>query len=380
MAVTINNFVGFETGGLEEASAINGAPSIQSFPVRSGAFALKMDLSLDQFQISPFESVADQGDHQIFGFAFRKSLTPFNATTFFLALEGGTNSVLSFEIQTGDGDLRILDANDALIGSAISAPFQNGEWHFIECRWEHSASGRIRVLIDGVEKLLATGQDLTDGGTFDTYGLQLIGAPLTDLFYDDFYCMSGSTADSDVLGDTEIFKYQSVKASVTPDDGGKALDSGAWDDAGETPLVDNTPNNAEYTSTGAGAVDTDATNGFPEGPANDVRIDGDSNIKAAKAISGMKRSGGGQTDHFILFGNDVDGTTRSVDLDPNTQFDEFFFVSELATIVPLSTEHFRIGFEMTNAQDYECREQWAMILHVPTPPPVGARRMLVIGG
>ena len=188
---------------------------------------------------------------------------------------------------------------------------------------------------------------------------------------------SGSTTFDDKLGIVEIFKYQSVKNSATPDDGGDVLNAGTWNRAGETPLAE-TATNPEYTSAGAGAVDTDATNGSPEGPANDVRVGNDANIRAAKAISSMQRSSGGQSDHFILFGNDVDGTTRSAVLNPSVSFDEFFFVSEAASIVPLSTEHFRIGFETTGPRDYECREQWAMILHLPAA--ARFRRKLIISG
>jgi len=111
--------------------------------------------------------------------------------------------------------------------------------------------------------------------------------------------------------------------------------------------------------------DNDDTNGSPEGPKNDARIDGDSNIKGMKGICNMERSGGSGSDHFILMGNDGDGTTRSADLDPPTSSDTYFFLSESGSIVPLSTEYCRIGFETTGGQDFECNEQWAMLLHVP---------------
>ncbi len=106
------------------------------------------------------------------------------------------------------------------------------------------------------------------------------------------------------------------------------------------------------------------------GPANDgLTESGD--IVAIKAISTMQRSGGGGTDHFILLGNDVDGTTRSVDLAPTTGLISYFMVSELTSIVPTNSEFCRIGFEQTNAQDYECSGMLAQILHVPPPPPEG---------
>ena len=85
------------------------------------------------------------------------------------------------------------------------------------------------------------------------------GATASALGIDDYYLISGATASSDRLAGTlgvEIFKYQSSKASATPDDGGGDLNTGEWGDAGETPL-DNVTDVAIYTSAGAGAVDTD---------------------------------------------------------------------------------------------------------------------------
>ena len=55
MPVVINNFIGFETGGLEESFAIVGAPVAQTSVVRSGTYALHLPSTSDsEYEIFPF--------------------------------------------------------------------------------------------------------------------------------------------------------------------------------------------------------------------------------------------------------------------------------------------------------------------------------------
>ena len=41
-------------------------------------------------------------------------------------------------------------------------------------------------------------------------------------------------------------------------------------------------------------------------------------------------------------------------------------ISEDPVLVPSATEHFAQGFRTDGAQDIDCAEMWAMILHVPS--------------
>lgn len=385
MALTLNNFVGFETGGLEEAQSIGGAPAVNTnAPVRTGSSSLKLlgAAVRPYFAIDAFEGGGDQGDDLIVGFAFRTNdLTPSVNVDFLWAING-TSIHIRLRL-TGGGDLVLVDSTNTQRGIEPS-PFTVDTWHFIELRWQNLNIGAADVYIDGAPTAISvTLRDFLAVDAFDPVngaGYRLRGGTTAneDIFIEDFYCMSGASGVGDFLGDAEVFKYQSVKASDTPD-AGSVLDAGTWDKAGETPLAA-TATNPEYESTGAGSVDSNAANGSPEGPKNDGRIDGDASIKGMKGISNMKRSGGGGTAHYILMGNDVDGTTRSVDIDPTTAFVNYFFVSEAAGIVPLSTEYCSIGFEMDNAQDYECQEQWAMLLHVPSAVVVGPDEMMAAIG
>jgi hypothetical protein len=381
-ALQVNNFTGFETGGDEEADGTTGSPT---FPTTSPASGDRhADFPGDGTGYRLPHLVAgqtDQGNDYIFSFKIRPETdkTPTSVTNIITYAEDAGTFIWRLELQT-NGDVEVQDETGAAIRT-ITDPLVLGTYQLWQVVFQHADPGTIEVFIDGSSQGLDTGQDLTNGGVLGVLaGPRIIGSAFTGSAswrWDDLLIQSGASS-LDIFTDVEVFKYQSVKASATPDDGGDDLNTGNWADCGQTPL------NAaicDYTQdTAAGAVDSDATNGSPEGPANDSRIDGDSNIKAMKAVVNMERSGGSATAHFILMGNDVDGTTRSADIAPTTSFDNFYFVSELATIVPLSTEHARIGFEQDGKQDFTTQEMWAMILHEPdvAPPVVGSQG--IIGG
>ena len=378
MALTLNNFVGFETGGLEEALAIGGAVDTYETFVHAGDYSGGAGLggTIDIAMITG--GTPNGGDDRIVGFAFQFRGDPPAAGVIFEARDDAGNLLWSLTLNANK-TFTAKDANGDPIGT--SAGFEDDFFYFFEVRWQHVDSGNFDLHINGNPEIASGTADMSAAGAIsaDTAYYRLTKAGADVGYFDDIYCYSGASGVGDFLGDAEVYKYQSTLASDTPDTG-DVLDEGTWDKAGETPLAA-TATNPEYENTGAGSVDTDGANGSPEGPKNDARIDGDANIRGMKGISNMKRSGGGGTAHYILMGNDVDGTTRSADLDPTTAFVSYFFISELGSIVPTTAQYCSIGFEMTNAQDYECQEQWAMLLHVPSAaPPVGADEMMAAIG
>jgi hypothetical protein len=365
MAFTLNNFCGFETGGLEELVSTGGSPVAVASPVRTGGYALNCDGSSDSGVIPDFVGgTSDQGDDLIVGFAVRFSdLTPSQARRFFSSM----NQALTFTswrlMILANGDLELRDESNTIIGSAVSAPFTIDTFHYIEVVWQNLNSGNIEVFIDGSSVLSSSGEDLlsdTSHSGYDMTGLDATG----DIYFDDIYTASGAAGASDRLGPSEVIAYRSSLNSATPDDGGTDLDANEWLLAQTVPFAGST--DARYTGTGAGAVDTDDVGGSAGtgGPNTDTDITGD--INGVKAINQMARSGGPGSDHFILLGNDTDGTTRSADLDPTTSLVNYFFVSEAASIVPTSSEYIQIGFETTGNQDFICRDMLGQILHTPT--------------
>lgn len=366
MALTLNQFIGVETGGLEEFPTTAGTPTASTAQVRSGAFSVLINASGETVSFDPLQLVASGGTGTIIGFGvWPDSLDPIGDLPMVrFAESGGQVMTLFFQ----EPDATTIELRNQFNGVVDTFPnsLVAGQWNYVEFFFEHLDSASYELFVDGVSKGSGSGADFNRGGAFNNVTFSNTGDTTVITYYDDIYVLTGATAASDRLGDTlgvEVFKYQSAKASNVPDDGGGNLDVGNWGDSGETPL--NEANVAVYQNAGAGAVDSNTADGSPEGPSGDSRIDGDSNIKGIKGVWRMKRSGGGGSDHFGLLGNNVDGTTRSADFNPDMQFADFFFLSEAATIVPLSTEFCRIGFETTGGQDFNCADMWAMILHVP---------------
>ncbi len=366
MAVTINRICGFETGDETELSANSGS-TVGALRIRSGSFALNLS-STDTASIDPFAAqVTDQGNDYIIGLGVLFSdKTPASPTDFFICSDGSGANHIRLRIES-DGDLVIVDANNSVVRT-ITDPFTEDVYSYLELYWQRSGTGTVELFIDGTSQGSDASQDLLSGTAAFT-SCDFAGAGPGIWGTDDFYCISGATASSDRLSNTtgaapffEVFGYQSDKASATPDDGGANLQVGQWVDCGVVPFVTSTV--AEYTSSNAGAVDSDATNGNPEGPLNDSRITG--TIACIQGVWLMDRSGGGGSNHFGLLGNDTDGTTQSADFDPPASPPTgFFFLSESATIVPETTEYCRIGFETSGAQDFECYGQMAMLAHIP---------------
>ncbi len=360
MVATINNFIGFETGGVHELASSSGI-SVNTTTPRSDAYSANIS-GTDTGTIDPFSGqVADAGNDYIIGFGIRfTDKTPASPGDFIILSDGSGANHVRLRLEA-DGDFALIDANNSVIRT-ITDPFTENSYHYIEVYWQRSGTGTIEAFIDDSSQGSDTSQDLLSG-TADFTIVDIAGAGLANYRLDDIYIMSGCTSSADRLGPAEVFAYTSAKASATPDDGGDNLNVGNWGDA-DVPFAVSVQ--IEYTDTGAGAVDSDATNGDPEGPLNDSRITG--TVNAIKGVWRLERAGGGASDHYGLLGNNVDGTTRSVDLDPASGTPgNFYFVSESADIVPTTGQYCRIGIETTGAQDFECYGMAAMILHIPPP-------------
>jgi len=368
MAFTINNFCGAETGGIEETVSASGFSASQTY-VRSGSYAYA---STGSGSFSLFDAVGDAGGQYILSFYFLPAYAPSgggSGTATFCAVADCFSMV---NVGTSSsGDIILRDSTTATIRT-ISNPFPTGgQWYLVEIVFEHSDSGSIEVFINGVSQGQDTGQDLSAGAGMSNMLLGTLYDRLSGFYFDDIYFASGATSAADRLGNCEVIAYRSSKASVTPDDGGDNLNVGSgsmyWSYMQEVPFSQT--NWAGYDGALAGAVTTDDVGGSAGtgGPNTDSNIDG--TIAAIKGIWRMDRGNGGGTEHYGLLGNNTDGTTRSVDFDPATSPANYFMVSESASVVPTSTEYCRIGIESTGAQDFQCYDMLAQILHVP--PTIG---------
>ena len=91
MPVTLDNFTGLETGGLEEASATTGSPSIQNTTVRSGTYALSLAGAVTPATYRLPIAASFSGTTCILGLGYRTTtVIPTNDTDFMHFLTSAT--------------------------------------------------------------------------------------------------------------------------------------------------------------------------------------------------------------------------------------------------------------------------------------------------
>ena len=257
MALTQNNFVGFESGGLEELSNTAGSPVIVTTPVRTGNYALHLPEGANLAEIKPLLNTTDAGAKFIVGFAVRFTDVSPGAECRFFGSNGAVSIPIGLRLAT-DGDLELLDVGGIVVGTATT-PFTVDTWHYIEVYWEHVDSGVAEVFVDGTQVIDVSAQDFLSASDFMVeYRWENFTSTTTSVYVDDIYCMSGATAASDRLGDgVGVYAYKHPKTGKTPDAGsggtaGVDLDTAAWT---ETITGTNT-GGGEYTGSGdRGTVD-----------------------------------------------------------------------------------------------------------------------------
>jgi len=310
MAIKIGNFVGWETGGLEEADieVDSGASVGTTNPTPNfGAFRLKIATgpsAIVKWSMLPPGAV-DSGGLIIIGTYIQvPSITAESSITILVA---GQNSDLRdfLSIQLNHlGEFRLVDSVGAIIDSK-PAPFSANVWVRIEVVFNPIDGGNAEVFVDDVLQLNGIGDYLPINGNIP--GAVKHQANFFDsLFIDGGYCLTGATSSDDRLGTFEIVgPYQNTLEDAT--DVGDTLDIGTWANVSETPVNDT--NTGEYTVSGAKTGGTTTDEGIRSGPSGDSRIDGATNIKAGKYIYKLKRGACSPTTHGIRFGNNVDGMT-----------------------------------------------------------------------
>lgn len=367
-ALSLNNFVGFETDGLEEAVAAGSTSIITD--ARSGDWAMRLEGGgfLDLPMITGGSTNSD--NDFIFGFGVNfGARTNTDVLVRFLDDAGGEVANLT---HVATGELRLVDAAGATVVTTSSTPFAaDGVYYFVEVSWQHSASGAFDVHVDGVSEISETGVDLTDGGAIgpDAAVYQLVGdvGQVNRPVFDDLYMYSGATGTGDFLGDASVFRYQANTNSATPDSGND-LDQGVWQDLGETPVSSDATEPAYTGGALAGEVytnDTQSGDNYRPGPSGDCKIEGGFDIKGGKWLHRLRRGNGSGTVHQARYGNDIDAI-QSQTVTLGTGYANFFTVSQAANAVPLSSEHFAMGFEKDGgSRELFAEEMFAFILGVP---------------
>jgi hypothetical protein len=367
MALTINRFLGAETGGLEELSATSGTVTASNTGGRAilsnDSWYYQIQDASSYIEYTPFSAgVSDSGGDYILGFAveFNNLLVAFDICE----VSDSTGAVFSLGL-LANGNLVVRDSAGSTIRT-ITSPFAISTRFYIEVFFQHSNSGTIEVFIDNVSQGSDSSQDLLQSGTIQN--IKHYGRTGTNSWYNDIYFGSGATSSADRLGPCEVISYRSSLASATPDNG-TALDTGTWANAQEIPFSET--NVAAYTASSAdsGIVNTDDVGGSAGtgGPNTDANVDV-ADIKAISGIWRMKRSGGSGATHFGRLGNSGDTAStaeQTADFDPTTAYTNYFHLTEAAARIPASGEYLAIGIEKSSGgQDFDCSDMLAQILHV----------------
>ncbi len=361
MALTRNNFLGFETGGIEELLSTPGGASASSVDPRTGGFSLL--LVNGNCTIDPFENTIDAGDDYILGFGFKVvDATPSQSLSFFEAEQAsGGEDQIRLNLNTS-GTLELRDSSGSQVDS-VATPFTDGQWHFIELWWQHSNTGAAKVFIDNAEVMSVASEDFLNG-TFDQYRFR--GNTATDVEFDDIYCLSGAADETDRLRDAEVFGYRHSVTGATPDAGGGGtagvdLDAGGWEDTDDS----SDATNGEYTGSGdRGTVDWDGPGSDPDSSGV-----GATSFVGAKLYARVDRDGGPATTHALYLGDSGDGN-NAVEYDDNTDWGpitqdpaNYLIVSE--TNLPTETQDIRAGFGTLGAQDIHMYDGMVFLLLVP---------------
>ena len=373
MTLTLNNFVGFETGGLEEASSLNNNPLVQSGVVRTGAFALQLGGSglLKRFNVGLLGT--DAGDKYIAGFAFRTTdKNPGSQNGPFTARDTNNIGIIGLRLKP-NGDVHITDVsfNDVAM---VTDPFTVNIWHYIELIWENTNAGSAELFIDGLSVASVASADFDTGLAISDYRLRGPGSTEGTYYFDDVYLYSGAADSDDRLGNnTEVLgAYQNTVEDAL--DQGDALEAGTWAITGDSPGVDDgTP--AQYTSTPRDGH-TICDEGARPGPS--TAGEGTGIIKGGKWLHRLRRSSGGGTTHSIRYGHNGDTVLETVTLD--TSYENFITIKDNTVAqVPTSSEDFAQGFKVDGPRSIECADMWAFLLHVdealPPPPPGPSRNL-----
>ncbi len=389
MALTLNQFIGFETGGLHEADGTTNTPdATEATIVRTGSRSLAMNENADLYDFDPLGLVASGGTGHIFGTGYYTNNIPLSSGSIVIIADS-SGDIITLE-QRSNGDLRLTRIGGVNVD--MTTPFTAGQWHYLELFWEHSDTGDWEIFVDGVSIGSESAVDLSNGGTLNLCSLSGAGGVSTQ-YFDDVYWLSGATAATDRLGGSseasgpEVFPYQNTAEDAT--DQGDTLDNGTWALVGELPVNEGASNDASY-DVGSAQKDghTITDEGSRAGPSGDANIDGDSNIKGGKWVFRLARTSGSGVDHVMITGHNGNITERAVTLGSMATF---IHLSEGAD-VPTSSESFALGFGSSSTgdgvggRDPIAGELFGMLLHVPSAagatrtPPVGSAVLTGIGG
>ena len=139
MVAVLEAFLGWETGGLEEAASTVGTPTVGTANARSGSYALLLAGAVTAPVYTTTNFTYGSGD-LVSGLSVRTTtIIPTNDTDFFQLGDDLATIPIRLRLKAVTGNVDLIDANNAVAGT-ITAPFTANTTYFIELYWQNSAS------------------------------------------------------------------------------------------------------------------------------------------------------------------------------------------------------------------------------------------------
>ncbi len=377
MAQIITNFIGFETGDLQETVASGGTPTAAAGAVQgsSGSYGLRLDDGEDVEILLDPAGLKSSPAHFVVGFYIRFNKS-FTTDTSLVRFKDATETMGSVRIQASDMKIKVGDI-DSVYGTPSTSALTSGVWYKFEIRWyaANAGSGYGNLYIDGTLVANNTTGDFLGGAVPDRirFANSDTGTNLVDIDHVYIKTDTAASTTADLIGGGAIGGdglewnvpgyYQHAGTGGTS--AGTAPAAGSLVNTGELPIND--ANDAEWT----GSADTAdwATNGTVRGgPLTDI----DETVAAAKWFMRADRDGGGGTTHTLGFGvyDPTTYTTEDATYPVDTVITDYFHLSESATYMPNATDEaaaFYIG--ISGAQDLHIYEAGAWIFQTFTAGP-----------
>lgn len=358
---------GYESGGTDFIDGDIVTPNaIVTSPVYEGTYSMQIDSSAVGSRVQYNLDLGLNLDH-IIGFAFRFTDNPAVETQIFRAI--GINLTIEARMNTS-GEIFL----ESVTGTSSTYALSVDTWYYIEIVWANFDSATSYIYVDGVQRISFT-SDFRTGFAGDVILMCtdpiLTTDPATTFFFDNLYVKEDVVlADliANSAGSAPFVKIAGPYNNTAEDatDQGDTLDDGTWADMSDVPTVEDSPD-AGYTATAAASGHQISDEGSRSGPSGDGITD--TILGAAWALV-LKRSGGGATEHYGIYGHNGDVLTTADLVLANNAYNNYVFVGDVVvdaeSKVPTTSESFAMGIaKNSGGRDVLCQDHYGQLLLEP---------------
>lgn len=344
MTVSLEDFDGFESGGMEGSQAIGTATDAVTSPAPVSSKETYVGRIPWKGTFSCQE--VTQGTKYItVGWYWRCTDASPATDNRVWSCEDGSGGGINFSVELEtSGDLVLSNAFTMISGVVVDT------WYRIEFKFNIDSSGEVQVWVDGTQVVDTTGNtDLRTNATIQMKWENSIDEG--NHYVSSYYVISDDgaaiTTNDTRLNDFEILVWYDGNASTTSDwDTGDSLNGGTWANMAAVPVNDSNTGHYALTTAGSSKEGGVSTNATKAGPLGDTDIDG--TLSGYKWIWRAKKSAAANIQFYGKWGltdsqdpdNDNTTTTSSFG-NLTTSFQNFYFVTESTS----TADYGQIGFK-----------------------------------